>query len=1188
MPRRLLPLLLILGLAPPLAAQSAPSDAAAPAAAAATPALPQAWADAIDWRSIGPANMSGRITALSIVESDPSIWYVATASGGLLKTTNNGVTFTHHFDDQATVSIGDVCAAPSDPQIVYIGTGESNPRNSVSWGNGVYRSADGGATWTHAGLEESYQIGRVVVHPKDPDTVYVAALGRLWGPNEMRGVYKTTDGGKSWEKVLSFDDRTGVIELRMHPTDPDTLLAAAYERRRGLLDDDDPEVKFGEDTGIYKTTDGGRTWRRVTEGLPTVRLGRIGLDWSRSEPDIVFAVVESERIGQEPEDAPWAGFAGEDAEVGARVTQVADEGPAGAAGLMTGDIILSIDGAFVGDYAEVLASIRRHSAGESIDLVLSRERETVELRIELAARPQGQEGERRRPARARGGRNPFSAFLGGQQPNLQGQQGREESEHGGIYRSDDGGDSWTRVNTLNPRPMYFSQIRVDPSDAQRVYVLGISLYRSEDGGATFTPDGADRSVHVDHHALWIDPRDGRHMILGNDGGVYVTYDRMANWTHHNQFAIGQFYHVEVGPRRDYRVYGGLQDNGSWGGPSRSADNAGPANWDWLSIGGGDGFICRVDPEDPDLVYFESQNGGMGRRQLVTGERASIRVRGGRGAPGGGPAANRPRFNWRTPYILSHHNHRIFYVGANRVYRSLDRGDQLRAISPQISATDRGSATALAESPLEPDLLYVGTDDGALWRTENGGRDWVALHLPPPEFAEPQEPIRSAIFYSLAPHAPAPQEADDPEPPPLTERQQGMLDRFREMDADGDGKIALGEVPEGFAERIFARADTNSDGVIDAAELDAFVRRPRGGRGGRGGGAGAGEMGAGGRDTEAGRGDAPAAPAAPDGEPRRRGGRPAAPEAAAAPAAASGEPISNLGEFIDGPRYVAEIVPSRFSVDRVYLALDGHRSDDDRPLLFVSEDRGRTWASLTARMPAGVGSTRTIVEDIESAEILYAGAEFGAWVSIDRGRTWTEFGGLPTVAVHAIAQHPTAGEIVAGTHGRSLWIADVTSLRQMTPQRVQDAARLYRPNDAVVWRRQPSRGEARGFVGENPPSGARIHYSFSERAGAETELVIESLSGERIATLEVDPTPGLHEVIWNLRPDRRGGAGGRGRFAPPIGPGELQVVLRVGEEEWREPLRVALDPGQPSDTWAEFEHLEEEFFRGEEDGEEGED
>ena len=264
-----------------------------------TPSLPSSWVNAFHWRCIGPAVMGGRITDIAVNEKDPIVWWAATASGGLLKTTDNGITFIHQFDHEKTVSIGDVAVAPSNPEIVWVGTGEANPRNSVSWGNGVYKSTDGGKTWKHMGLDKTFQIGRIQIHPTQPDIVYVAALGRLWGPNEERGLYKTTDGGKTWKKVLYIDDKTGVVDVQMNPEEPDTLLVAAYERARDGYDSNSPKKKWGPGGGLYKTTDGGKSFRRITRGLPTCLLGRIGIDYFRKDPKVVFAVVESEKIGND-------------------------------------------------------------------------------------------------------------------------------------------------------------------------------------------------------------------------------------------------------------------------------------------------------------------------------------------------------------------------------------------------------------------------------------------------------------------------------------------------------------------------------------------------------------------------------------------------------------------------------------------------------------------------------------------------------------------------------------------------------------------------------------------------------------------------------------------------------------------------------------------------------------------------
>lgn len=699
-------------------AESAPATESKPApkneAKKVTQTLPQAVADGVTWRSIGPANMSGRITAITVYEKDPMIWWAATASGGLLKTTNNGVDFEHQFDDQATVSVGDVQVAQSNPDIVWVGTGENNPRNSVSWGDGVYKSTDGGKTWKNMGLKKTFQTGALAIHPENPDVVWVGSLGRLWGPNPERGLFKTTDGGETWKKVLYVNDMTGIIDVQLNPKNPDELLVATYERKRDGFDGNDPVQRFGAGSGIYKSTDGGESFTRCTKGLPSCKMGRIGLDYFEADPKYVYAVVESEKIAKEPENYSYMGLRGEDADVGAKVTNVTKEGPADKAGLKEDDIVVSIDGAVVPSYREMLKEVHKRQAGDTIKLVVSRDRKLVDVEVELDKKPKRS---------GRSSRSDFTGTLGGQAANLQDTQGPDGHEYGGIYMSEDGGTSWKRINSLNPRPMYYSNIQVDPVDRNNIYLCGTQLYKSKDGGTTFTNDGGSDGIHVDHHALWIDAKDPRHMILGNDGGIHVTWDRMEHWDHYNHVAIGQFYHVGVDSNLDYKVYGGLQDNGSWGGPSRGAHGSGPVNTDWFSVGGGDGFITRADPNDPNQIYFESQNGGMGRIHLETGARGFIRPR---------ERGKRFRFNWKTPFILSPHNSQIHYSAGNYVFRSYSKGDSAKRISPEITNSDKGAGSAISESPMEAGIIYVGTTDGAVWMTKNG-TDWVPLyHMPAKE------------------------------------------------------------------------------------------------------------------------------------------------------------------------------------------------------------------------------------------------------------------------------------------------------------------------------------------------------------------------------------------------------------------------------------------------------------------------
>lgn len=1071
-----------------------------------------AWAQSMAWRSIGPANMGGRITSVAVSQQDPSTWYAATASGGLLKTVNNGQSFTFMLDKEAAVSIGDIAVAPSNHDVVWVGQGEANPRNSVSWGGGVYKTEDGGKTWSHMGLKETRHVGAIRIHPTNPDIVWVGALGRLWGTNPERGLFMTTDGGKTWSQTLKVDDKTGVIDIAVHPKNPDVLLAATYERQRDGFDTNAPAKKWGPGSGLWKSTDGGKSFRRLTKGLPTCAMGRIGLDWSASEENTVLCVLESERIGETPADSPFLGLSGADADAGARLNRITKDGPSAKAGLKTGDVVIAVGEKRTIKYADFIREVRQHRAGDTIPITVVRggKETTVEIELGRWPKPRG-EGN---PDFGR--RGPFAAFLGGQRENVQDQQGSEGHELGGIYKSTDGGESWTRINSLNPRPMYFSEIRVDPVDPKRLYVLGIRLWRSQDGGATFKPDGHPGYVHVDHHALWINPRDSRHMILGNDGGIYVTYDRCASYDHLNTVAIGQFYHVGIGPRSSPFVYGGLQDNGSWGGPIAPRDADGPRNDHWFRVGGGDGFRCLVDPDDPDQIYFQSQNGGNGRRNLRTGSRGSIKPR--------APRGTRYRWNWQTPYILSHHNSRIYYVAGNHVFRSLQKGDKLKVISPDITHTKRGSATVLAESPSDPDLLYVGTDDGALHVTRDGGATWTDLFAAAPSEA-PADPAPTTDASADTTEAPTEDASAKPAEKPGPEAIENLSPRLRRMferDKNGDQRLDASELPDGWGERWLEAADADKDGFVTIAEARANVA-------------------AGGRQPL-----------------RQRARRDAE--------ASKGKPLAAL---VPARRWVSGIEASHHKASRVYLVLDAHRSDDDAAYVFVSEDFGATWTSIVGDLPEEAGTTRVLVEDRTNPDLLYLGTEMGAYVSLDRGARWVPLGkDLPTVAVHAFAQHPTEPLLVAGTHGRSLWTIDLTVLRQLRPAVTKAAWHLFTPPTATRWRRLPRRGAARVFTGAAAPRGAQITYSLAKPAPAGAEIEIRSASGKTLRTLEGPGEAGIHTVSWDLRVMRKTRRGNR--LGGAVGAGTYEVIVRIGDETAQTSLAVIIDPEHPDNGWVAAE------------------
>ncbi len=1161
-------------------------------ASASKPTLPTAWVKPLQWRSIGPANMSGRIPALAVCEENPSTWWVASASGGLLKTVNNGTTFEHQFDHEATVSIGDVQVAASDPNIVWVGTGEANPRNSVSWGDGVYKSTDGGKTWKNMGLKKAFQIGRIAIHPKDPNIVYVGTLGRLWGPNPERGLFKTTDGGKTWKKILYVDDKTGVIDVQMNLKNPDTLIVATYRRERDEFDGNDPATKFGPGAGVFVTKNGGRSFKKVTKGLPNCNFGRIGISIYRKDPRHVYLVLESEKIGQTPEKAGYAGIRGEDADIGARLIEVVAKGPAEKAGLKVGDIIYGLNGKTIHSYAELIRSFDVRQQGDKIKLTVSRERKDLQVELVLGKRPKPKKRSQRGAAstmtpqdRARAN-SKFAARLGGQRENQE--QGPDEHVFGGIYHSRDGGMSWERINSLNPRPMYYSQIRVDPSNNKNIWVLGTSLYLSKDGGGTFTSDNTARGIHVDHHSMWIDPRDSNHVILGNDGGIHVTYDQGAHWDHLNHVAIGQFYHVAVGPRRNYRVFGGLQDNGSWGALSRGADGRGAINTDWFSVGGGDGFVCAVDPEDPELVYSESQLGIASRYDLRTGRRSSVRPR--------PPKGTRYRFNWKTPFILSTHNSRIYYNAGDHVFRSPYKGNNLQAISPKITLTDKGTASALAESPVEEGVLYVGTTDGALWGTKDGGHTWMILcgeqskdltqkkttqkkttqqgsgakDANAKVTKEPPKKLQRGKNEPAGKQTTVAKTATPEKSPSVTVKNDVVSGtwegRFESENMPAERaaiKLVLRMNSQGRINGTFksAMSEGEVDGKFDPKSNDVTLTIDAGRAIIEVAGTVSGKEFAGDVDVNNGAFTVPFTA-------QRTGDAPAAAKAPAnAPKLAPGK---SLGQLLPGLRWFSSIEASRFKNGRVYVTCDGHRSNDDKPYLFVSDDYGHHWRSLLANLPDSIGSTRVIREDVKNENVLYLGTEFSIWVSVDRGRSWTKLNNnLPTVAIHEIAIHPTAGEIVAATHGRSLWVLDVAALRQLSAESIAAKVSLYRPLAAVKWRSRPRRGSAgtRQFAGAIPPQGATIYYSLAKDAES-VILQVTDIEGRVVRELEGESNAGLHGIQWDLRQVRpvRGSKAAkrssRMRRGGTVPSGKYLVTLIVDDQQLKTVLAVEEDPDAP--------------------------
>ncbi len=838
----------------------------------------------LQFRSIGPAIMGGRIDDFAVVESNPHIMYAATASGGVWKTVNNGVTWEPIFDNEAVSSIGDVTVAPSNPDVVWAGTGEPNNRQSSSWGNGVYKSSDGGKTWTNVGLKDSQHIGRIVIHPQNPEIVYVAAAGRLWGANRERGLFKTSDGGKTWTNTKFINEDTGFIDVAIDSEDPNTLYAAAYQRRR---------TPFGfrgggPHSGLYKTADGGATWAKLTTGLPEGDAGRIGIDVYRANAKIVYVTYENAK--------------------------------------------------------------------------------------------------------------------------------------GGVFRSDDRGATWKKMNDLNPRPSYYSKIRIDPANDQRIYVLGAQWYVSDNGGKTLAPNPFMR-IHGDYHALWINPSNSNHLLVGSDGGIHLSYDKGKTWDYINTIPLGQFYEIGFDFRKPYWIYGGLQDNGSWGAPMMTVTANGVSNDEWVRVGGGDGFYSQVDPKDPNTVYVESQNGNIQRLNLATGEAKFIKPQPEAGSD------ERYRFDWNSPIVISPHDNRKILLGGNRLFISNNRGDMWETVTPDLTKNinrDRleimgvvvksnvlsghdgqetyGHIVTVAESPLKAGVLYVGTDDGNLQVSRDGGKNW-----------------------------------------------KNVIDR----------------VP--------------------------------------------------------------------------------------------GVPKNT---------YVTRVIASFAKEGRAYVTFDGHRNDDFRPYVYVTEDFGETWGSITNNLPHPANAIR---EHPRNQNLLFVGTEFGLFASFNRGAAWLAMkNNLPTVPVDDIAIHPRDNDLILGTHGRSIWVLDdLTPIEQMNEAVAASGAHLFDIRPATSWRLTNHKGNSghKTFIAQNPPYGAIINYYLREKAKDKVRVTIHDKGGNMIREMMATNEPGVQRLAWDLRyqsplfgqAQNPGGGAFMALRGPRVLAGEYTVKLIVDGKEMSKRVMVEEDP-----------------------------
>jgi photosystem II stability/assembly factor-like uncharacterized protein len=1011
---------------------------------------------AFHFRSIGPASMGGRIDDIAVSESDPSIIYVGYAVGGVFRSTNNATSFEPVFQTYGTASIGDIAIHPTNPNIVYVGTGEPNNRQTASFGDGIYKTTDGGKTFTRLGLAETQTIARIVIDPKNPETVYVASPGHLFGPNPERGVYKTTDGGKTWQQIKFIDNDTGFTDIALDPANSSIIYAASYQRRRSGCCFNGG----GPGSALWKSTDAGRTWTKLSEhGLPPGTFGRIALDVSRSNPNVVYAQIEAGETGT-PEKTPAVqpGAATEATPPGAAAVTPPGTGRAGRAGRAGG-------AGRAGEAGQPPAEVPEAGGrgGPSFDWCNN----GGPTKGYLAGRGGG------------GGRAEQQPPSGWTPPAI-------DPKKGGLLRSDNKGQSWTLVSNCDARPMYFSQLRVDPTNDKTIYVAGLPVAKSLDGGKTFATldaaGGNESPGHVDQHAIWIDPKNPKHVMIGNDGGLDISWDQGRTWDFVNTMASALAYVVTADMRHPYYVYVGLQDNGSWGGPSAVRGRGGIMNSDWFGIGGGDGFYTAVDPSDFNRVITESQDGNTNRYDLTTGRGESIRPRApaaqtgrageagragetGRGEEAGragrageagqtappvqvgGPAAqaggrggppnvlnahpgDQYRFNWNTPVVMSPHNPKIVWLGGNRLFKSYNQGDTWMASDDLTKQIDRntvslmgvpgnvtqlskndgvvsyGTIISISESPILPGVVWAGTDDGNLQVSQDGGVTF----------------------------------------------------------------------------------------------------------------------------TEVGR---------------------------------------NLPGLPPNHQYwISRIDASHFAADTAYVSVDGHRSDDLKPYVFVTHDFGKTFQSISGDLPSS-GNVQVIREDPKNRNLLYVGTEFGLFASLDAGKTWKRFmTNYPTVRTDDILVHPRDNDLIVATHGRSVWIADdISPLQQMTPEVMAQDAFLFTMRPAIAYLNDQQHGQQVGgqkvFIGENAPRGTSIDYYLKSAASGDVKISIADATGKVVRTLDGTKHAGINRVLWNLAPNPpanppAGGGGGRGGQPPAVDAGTYIVTLTAAGKTMVKPVTVVED------------------------------
>lgn len=851
----------------------------------------------VAFNNIGPTIMSGRVTDLAVNPDNSIEFYVAYASGGVWYTSNNGTTFEPILDSSNTQNVGDI-AVDWKSNTIWVGTGENNASRSSYAGIGILKSSDQGKTWENVGLKDSHHIGRILINPNNPDEVVVGVTGHLYSANTERGIYKTIDGGKTWNQMLFVDDMSGIIDLQYTPNNFNIMFATSWTKDRKAWNFEGS----GNNSSIYKSTDAGNTWTKVStdeSGFPTGEgTGRIGI--AIYNENTIYAIHDSQfRRPEQNENKDIDALTKEDFKT------------------MSTDTFLNLDDKKLNAFLKTNGFQEKYRADNIKQLVRSGNVKPIDLAKYL---------------------EDANSMLF-DTPVI----GAE------IYVSNNGGLNWEKTHEgyldglYYSYGYYFGHIYVAPNDKNNIYVYGVPILKSKDGGKSFTSIDAE-NMHGDHHALWIDPKNPNHLINGNDGGVNISYDDGTNWIKNNSPSVGQFYAINIDNEKPYNVYGGLQDNGVWVGPNNAREDKRwhqSGQYPWESIMGGDGMQVQIDSRNSDIVYTGFQFGNYFRINRETDETIYIQPKHELGE-------TPYRFNWQTPILLSPHNQDILYLGGNKLMRSMNQGNDFKAISGDLTNGGKkgnvayGTITSISESPFEFGLIYTGSDDGLVYITKDAGGSWTNIS-------------------------------------------------------------------------------------------------------------------------------------------------------------------SNLPKDL----WVSRVIASQHKKERVYLALNGYRWDDFSVYLYVSEDYGNTWKSISSNIP--LSPVNVIREDPKNENLLFVGTDNGAYVSFNKGDSWEAFSnGLPSVAVHDIVIHAEANDLLIGTHGRSIYKTNIEDLQSITPDKMQSSIIVFNTKEIRYSDRWGSSFSSWSNVYE--PKTTLSFYSNTKEA-----KTIKILSENNIVlnTFKVDADRGFNYVEYDL-------------------------------------------------------------------------